>query len=233
MAGGMSSSDLSVGVIVNYRTPEPGLVARCARSLIEQHFLDWTAYFCDDASAAPQEFDPDQRIRYRRNVVRLGGMANIIYTLAQMTEDIVVHLDGDDCMTPWALSYIVDAHQNGADATWGNALPHPTEKQAFRYRPGPFTGDYRNFECFAPRTYRLELFREAWRRWGWAPYVGADGMPWMTAMDIAIMYPILRLAKNPVPLSAVLYYITRTGFNHDVTGDAVFNEIVSRVEALP
>lgn len=227
------SHEYSCGLIVNYRNPVKGHVERCAESIIEQEYGNWRAYFCDDASDEPPYVPPDERIVTRRNGLRLAMVANSIYSVAQATEDIIVHVDGDDALYPLALNYIVEAHQRGADLTWGSAESSPFEGAKIKNYAQEYEGDLNRFSAPQPRSYRRSLFVEAWQRWGWSAFTRRNGKHWPVDGDIAVLYPLLRLARNPMPIHEILYYISRTGPSHDMHPPHSRAAIIAHVEALP
>ena len=252
MVGGMSSSETvrprvpcpaepSVGVIVNYRNPEAGLIERCVESLEYQEFRNWRAYLCDDASERPVAVAGNPRVVQRRNGVRLGMVANTVVTVAQATEDIMVQLDGDDCLLPEALNYIVNAHINGADMTWGSCKSVETYTRdgagfSAEYRIAniarSFSDDLNEFSAPQPRSYRRALFVEAWAKWGWTAFTHRSGKQWPVSGDIAVFYPLLRVAKHPRPITEILYLVSRTGPSHDKHPRKVRAAIIAQAEAL-
>jgi len=228
----MSGTEFSVGVVVNFRNPLPGLLEKCVVSLLEQEFSNWTAYLCDDASDSPRSVPRDDRIKDRRNAIRLGMVANTVYSVAQSREDIIVHVDGDDMLYPKALDCIVDAHARGADLTWGSCEASPFDGANVRDYGREFGGDLDKFSAPQPRSYRRSLFLEAWERWGWMAFTHKSGKPWPVAGDIAILYPLMRLAKHPTPISDILYAVDRNGPSHDKHPRAVRAGIIQQAQGL-
>jgi len=228
----MFSSDPTIAVTVNYRNALEGHVERCVQSLIEQTYENWTAYLCDDASDTEPDFPYDRRIRYRRNKLRLGSVANTLYTLAYAADaDIVVQLDGDDMLRNHALSVIVEHHMAGADLTWGSSETWGFDA-GIVYRAEPFKGDLWDFSAMAPRSYRMSLYRQAWEKWGWSAFADETGEPWPFVTDIAILYPLIRIARKPTPITDVIYYTDRSGMNHDPAREDIRQAIIRKSEKL-
>lgn len=185
-------------------------VEGCLRSVREQTHKNWTHHYVVDESStdgtpnlasAWVDFEGCNDHRFD---VRLGSPCEsadaswfkhiLPIWLDLPPEEVIVWLDGDDQLMPWALKYVVDAHERGAWATWGQFVTSEGEV-GFAGPVGP-----------CPR-------REPWRathlktfRAGLVQKINLDHLRDGYARDVAVMMPVCEMAaERGVFIPRVLY----------------------------
>lgn len=153
-------------------------IARCIRSLKAQTFRNWEALIWDDAStdgtlsAAQKAIGRDKRFKLIHSKEQRGQAHSRwkgIHFLKPKPTDVIVELDGDDCLVPHALARIAEEYRNPkvqlTYGSWGfiqaNGTLDPGNARPYDER----TNEKRNWRGkgwngIAPRTYRFRLFRQ-------------------------------------------------------------------------
>ncbi len=198
----------------------------CVSSLLQQDHENFEVIFVDDASTdgAPDCIPlDDKRFRLLRREQRVGGAKNLHWALTQIEDPmtIAVFLDGDD----WfacndALSHINTCYNENdcwvlygqfryTDGSYGMCKPYASAQQ--------FENARQVWYSSAPRSFRLELYKEALRQDPECLFMKDSNGDWFTAaMDMALMYPILEIAgfENTYYNDRVLYiYNTQNPLN--------------------
>ncbi len=128
---------------------------------------------------------------------QLENMRTLVSTVEP--HEIVVWLDGDDCLLPGAVERIERAYRFGAWLSYGafryDGLPDYTLGRYFRTRyPGP-EGGPRRFRDSAWRAAHLRTFRAAlFARIPDEDFRRPDGSYFETCVDRAVMIPMLEMA---------------------------------------
>ena len=141
---------------------------------------------------------------------RKHSLRNIVETIQAVGQpgDVVVIVDGDDKLDPYALSMLDDAYLRGAWMTYGNfktstgrlswmpPYPHRVVK-AGSYRSYPWSVSH-------PKTFKIELFNKI----DPADFQH-EGQWFQTAGDVALMMPMLEMAaERAVYISHPIYEYT-------------------------
>jgi len=176
----------------------------CVSSLLIQDYEHFDVIAIDDASTdGSYERIPtdDPRFTLLRNDQRRGGAYNFHQAFTELCapDDIVVHLDGDDWLACQdALSYInifYNLHDcwvmygqfRFSDGRFGVARPYPN-REAFEQLRSVWYAS-------AVRTFRAGLYhRIADHDPDYRCMKNKDGDWYTSAMDQAVMYPVLELA---------------------------------------
>lgn len=109
-------------------------------------------------------------------------------------EEVIVWLDGDDQLMPWALKYVVDAHERGAWATWGQFVTSKGET-GFAAPVGPCPRR-EPWHATHLKTFRAGLVQKI------DPEHLKDGF----ARDMAVMFPVVEMAaERGVFIPRILY----------------------------
>jgi tetratricopeptide (TPR) repeat protein len=140
----------------------------------------------------------DARFRTALHTSRRYSLPNIVAAIRKYGEpgDVVVIVDGDDCLLPGALTAIEYAYFNkGAWMTYGNFRttsgrpswmpPYPRRVvQAGSYRTWPWCVSH-------PKTFKIELFNKLTDE-----DFTHEGQWFQTAGDVALMIPMLEMAAE-------------------------------------
>lgn len=139
----------------------------------------------------------DTRITVVPQKRRKHSLCNIVETIQARGKpgDVVVIVDGDDQLDPYALSMIEDAYNRGAWMTYGNFVTSSGEKswmapypkrvvEANAFRAWPWSVSH-------PKTFRKELFDHIK-----VEDFQHEGQWFQTAGDVALMMPMLEMAAE-------------------------------------
>lgn len=226
-------TEASFTAYVNFRDPHPGYVGHCLDILQSQTHEAWEAFVCDDASVGYgplmeviERARVDRRINVRRNALRLGIVRNSLDSLDMANGTIAIQIDGDDwLMNDHALEIIARKYEAGHDMTWG-ALTQDNADANMVWSGTPPGMPLEQAEIVAPRTFGMELYREALQRWGKDAFYLCQ-----ESGDIAVVYPLLRLSRNPCRIDTPLYFVNRIHGKHDSPTNR--DDVLNYVKRLP
>lgn len=205
-----------VFVIPSYECPH--YISRCLESIESQTYKNYKVYVIDDASSKEhndicKKYCKKNSWNVVINKVRKGALYNIINTLEIgeiEDEDIIVLVDGDDWINQNCLEILNLYYQDSTLITYGRYIHYNPDNKVL---PGHC---YHNF--FAPcndiseqdkkdakfrnlyfvfhhlRTFNMKL----WKQIKIEDLLNVDGKPYSVAWDLAIMYPLLEMARERV-----------------------------------
>lgn len=201
------------------------LAFRCVRSVREQTHVDFTHLFFDagseddTASAALAACGEDPRFKIRFGAPSRNSLDNLLPLWRTLPPDeVVVWLDGDDELMPWALRYVVEAHESGAWVTWGQFLTSEGET-GFAGPVGP-APRYEPWRATHLKTFRAGLVQRI------QPEHLGDGYAW----DQAVMIPCLEMAAERIRFIPRILYLYNVG--HSFARNASAEEQAREIEAV-
>lgn len=186
----------------------------CIRSAMNQKYDNYQIIIIDDCSNDGTSEHclecESNKVLYHRNAIRMGdSLPNTVLALGCYNvgkDDIVVHLDGDDCLAhDNVLNVLNKAYNEDIWITYG------------QYEP--MSHNYHNYctPILDHRTYRQSgVWRtshlKTWKKWLWDEIKDEDlrdknGGYFKAATDNAFMYPMLEMAgaKHTKFIAEVLY----------------------------
>lgn len=215
----------------------------CIASLLSQDYTNFDVLFIDDAStdgcahSIPLE---DKRFRLLQQDRRVGGAKNLHTALCSIEDPktIAVFLDGDDWFAcDDALSHINCCYNEldcwvlygqfqRVDGVYGISKPYASEAQFRRCRDVWYSS--------APRSFRAGLYQEALRQDPDCSFMKSKDGSWFTsAMDMALMYPILEIAGfDKVRFNDRVIYIYNTDNPINVHKERRAEELSSNLEII-
>ena len=180
-------------------------IANCLDSIISQEEKDWVCYVTDDMSTdssaeTVKEFcEKDSRIKLIRNrekKYQLGNYAQVMELDEIDDEDIVITVDGDDCLPdPKVFTRVKEAYSDGNTwVTYGQFVQWHGEKNLSMGFSSP-PEDFSKLREARQTISHLRTFRAfLWRRIKPEDFLDDNGETIQCAGDIAFMFPMLEMA---------------------------------------
>lgn len=181
--------------------------ARCVRSVREQTHENFTHHYFDVGStddtygtACLASDDGDGEVDPRIEIHRVPASSCALDALlplwrALLPDEVIVWLDGDDELLPWALRYVVEAHEKGAWVTWGQFMTSEGEV-GFAGPVGP-APRFEPWRATHLKTFRAGLVQRI------DPEHLRDGYAW----DQAVMIPCLEMAAERATFLARIVHV--------------------------
>lgn len=194
-------------VVVPVRNAAPW-IEDCLRS-IQAQTRPFRCIVADDVSTdntykiAQAVVANDNRFVVRTAPTRRWPLHNIVVSLAGALEDVAVLVDGDDRLAHGhVLDRLDQAYAAGAWVTYGTFVRSDDGSTGF----GPYDGY--NFRHMPWRGSHLKTFRtKLISRVRAMDFRDVDGQFFRTAGDVALMFPLLEMARErAVHIPDVLYY---------------------------
>ena len=202
-------------------------ISNCLDSVIDQKERSWVCYVTDDMSTDSsaeivKEFcEKDSRVKLIRNrekKYQLGNYAQVMELDEIDDEDIVITVDGDDCLPDTeVLTRVLDAYSDGNTwVTYGQFIQwHGSDRFSMGFSSPP--EDFSKLRKARQTISHLRTFRAfLWRMIKPEDFLDDSGEIIQCAGDIAFMFPMLEMAgeKRSKFLSDINYvYNLDTGLN--------------------
>ena len=211
-------------------------IGGCLQSIVSQNYDNYKVIVIDDHSGdctwdIIKEFD----VMAYRNYQRVGsGLANIaqgIYRGSDNKDDIIVTVDGDDCLVDnGVLSYLNKVYQQDIWMTYGSFLPlskrYKNTCQDLSYTHTFDDNGEHLYSHLTPSTYRksgvwVTSHLRTFKRWLWDKIDDNDlrdenGDYFRMGWDLAFMYPMIEMAGSHLKfIDKVLYMYNDLNPNSD------------------
>ncbi|MFT3749812.1 MAG: glycosyltransferase family A protein [Agriterribacter sp.] len=194
-------------------------IVDCVNSVLNQVYPNYDVYLLDDHSDDGTLGEVDDGVAHVhkiRNKSRLGAMENIFRALINIPlndEDIVILLDGDDCILGEYAFQMVNAKYNDENIliTYGQLITNGGAVWNFNPYSREEFENLRKARWQAPhlRTFKYKLFKQFLAL---DPEVKSfknnDGCFLKSSADMALMFPLFEIAgyKRTFCFQNVLYY---------------------------